>query len=51
MKVAKAEGRRRGRQPRLSASRQERLVKLYDDGEKSAVEWRSCSGSGAPPCT
>ena|ERR1035437_6419779 len=53
MKVAKAkaEGRLRGRQPRLSASRQEHLVKLYDDEEKNAVEWRSCSGSGAPPCT
>jgi len=52
MKVAKAkaEGRLRGRQPRLSASRQEHLVKLYDD-EENAVEWRSCSGPGAPPCT
>ena len=38
MKVAKAKGRLRGKQPKLSASRQEHVVKLYDDKEKNAVE-------------
>lgn len=38
MKVAKATGRLRGKQPKLSASRQEHVVKLYDDKEKNAVE-------------
>ena len=35
---AKAEGRLRGKQPKLSAPREEHLVKLYDDKEKNAVE-------------
>lgn len=38
MKVAKAKGRLRGKQPKLSASRQEHLVALYEDGTKNATE-------------
>ena len=38
MKVAKAKGRLRGKQPKLSASRQEHLVALYEDGAKNATE-------------
>jgi DNA invertase Pin-like site-specific DNA recombinase len=38
LKVAKAKGRLLGKQPKLSASRQEHLVKLYDDGERNATE-------------
>jgi DNA invertase Pin-like site-specific DNA recombinase len=38
LKVAKAKGRLLGKQPKLSAARQEHLVKLYDDGEKNATE-------------
>jgi DNA invertase Pin-like site-specific DNA recombinase len=38
LKVAKAKGRLLGKQPKLSAVRQEHLVKLYDDGEKNTTE-------------
>jgi DNA invertase Pin-like site-specific DNA recombinase len=38
LKVAKAKGRLLGKQPKLSAARQEHLVRLYDDGEKNTTE-------------
>jgi DNA invertase Pin-like site-specific DNA recombinase len=38
MKIAKAKGRLRGRSPKLSATQEAHLVKLYDAGEHSVGE-------------
>jgi len=38
MKVAKAEGRLRGKQPKLSATQEAHLVKLYRAGEHTVSE-------------
>ncbi len=38
MKVAKAKGRLRGKQPKLSAALQKHLVQLYNEGEHTSTE-------------
>src|SRR3982751_1076980 len=51
MKVAKAKGRLRGKQPKLSPTQEAHLVKLYRAGEHTFSELESSSPSRARPCT
>ena len=51
MAVARAKGRLRGRQPKLSSAQQAHLVKLHGSGEHSMPSWPSCSRCRGPRCT
>ncbi len=51
MKVAKAKGRLRGKQPKLNRKQEAHLVSLVHSGEYSALEVAELFGVGAPPCT
>ena len=51
MKVARAKGRLRGKQPKLNVRQEAHLVALHRAGEHSVAELGDCSGSPARPCT
>ena len=51
MAVARAKGKLRGRQPKLSTAQQAHLVKLHGSGEHSIANWPSCSRCPDPRCT
>ncbi len=51
MKVAKAKGRLRGKQPKLNPRQEAHLVGLLEAGEHSTPNWPTCSVSLAPPST
>jgi DNA invertase Pin-like site-specific DNA recombinase len=50
MAVAKAKGRLKGKQPRLSKTQRKHLLTLHDAGEHTQADWRSCSGYPGPWC-
>ncbi|MDN5769730.1 MAG: recombinase family protein [Microlunatus sp.] len=45
IKVAKAKGRLRGKQPKLSKIQSKHLVELYAGGDFTTLSWPNCSGS------
>jgi len=52
MKVAKAKGRLRGKQPELNPRQEPHLVALLESGENTAPRSSpTCSASDGPPCT
>jgi hypothetical protein len=51
MKVARAKGRLRGKQPKLTARQEHHLVQLHHAGEHTTPSWPNCSPSEGPPCT
>jgi len=51
MKVAKAKGRLRGKQPNLNPRQEAHLVGLLQAGETAPPNWPTCSVSLAPPST
>jgi DNA invertase Pin-like site-specific DNA recombinase len=44
MAVAKAKGRLKGKQPKLSKTQRKHLLTLHDAGEHTRPNWPSCSG-------
>jgi hypothetical protein len=51
MRVAKAKGRLRGKQPKLNPRQEAHLVSLYRQGEPAPPNWPTASASPAPPST
>jgi len=51
MKVAKAKGRLRGKQPKLNVRQEAHLVALFDAGEHSTAELADLFGVAGPPST
>lgn len=51
MAVAKAKGRLKGKQPKLSKTQRKHLLTLHDAGEHTQANWRSCFGFPGRPCT
>jgi DNA invertase Pin-like site-specific DNA recombinase len=51
MRVAKAKGKLRGKQPKLNSRQEAHLLYLYRGGEHSTAELADCSASPAPPST
>jgi DNA invertase Pin-like site-specific DNA recombinase len=51
MAIARAKGRLRGKQPKLSARQQAHLVQLHRDGNTRSSSWPSCSRSPGRRCT
>ena len=51
VKVARAKGRLRGKQPKLNRKQEAHLVSLVHSGEYSTAEVAELSESAAPPCT
>ncbi len=52
MKVAKAKGRLRGKQPKLTVNQARHLLELSDAGHlQHGRDWPSCSASAVPRCT
>jgi hypothetical protein len=51
MRVARAKGRRRGKQPKLNPRQEAHLVDLYRGASTAAPSWPTCSASPAPPST
>src|SRR3954453_24224625 len=49
MRVAKAKGKLRGKQPKLNPCQEAHLVDLYRRGEHSTPSWPTCSASPDPP--
>jgi Resolvase, N terminal domain len=51
MKVARAKGRLRGKQPKLNHRQEVHLVALFDGGDHSTAELADLLASLVPPCT
>lgn len=51
MKVAKAQGRLRGKQPKLKPNQAKHLLELYNSGEYTQSEFAELFGSDDPRCT
>lgn len=51
MQVAKAKGRLRGKQPKLSTAQQKHLMEVHNAGTTPPRNWPNSSTSPAPPCT
>ena len=51
MKVARAKGRLRGKQPKLNHRQEAHLVVLFDGGDHSTAELADLLASLVPPCT
>jgi hypothetical protein len=51
MAVARAKGKLRGKQPKLSAGQQRELMRMAGTGEFTIADLAGCSPSPAPPST